>query len=195
MRCGKEKTSTGYPYPAGPHLVSYDPPGVLPDPPAPRTRLLCCPVPPGSPLAGTAPPAGARSIRPPLPERNNACYTCDIGSFRQPGREEVSSLAVIVPRHDVAFFPRLPLQRKAAAMATGAAAGGFSFDLCRRNEMLRSRGVEGPGFTKTGTTIAGVIYKVSWPCAAAPAALSVSDLPPVNYPPPRPPSSLAHLLS
>jgi len=37
--------------------------------------------------------------------------------------------------------------------------GGFSFDLCRRNEMLHQRGVQGPGFTKTGTTIAGVIFK------------------------------------
>mmetsp|Transcript_37664 Transcript_37664/g.106421 ORF Transcript_37664/g.106421 Transcript_37664/m.106421 type:complete len:270 (-) Transcript_37664:297-1106(-) len=40
-----------------------------------------------------------------------------------------------------------------------AASGGFSFDLCRRNGMLASRGVQAPGFTKTGTTIAGVIFK------------------------------------
>ena len=44
---------------------------------------------------------------------------------------------------------------------SGVAAGGFSFDLCRRNGMLGSRGVQGPGFTKTGTTIAGIIYKVN----------------------------------
>uniref|UniRef100_A0A061RR14 proteasome endopeptidase complex n=1 Tax=Tetraselmis sp. GSL018 TaxID=582737 RepID=A0A061RR14_9CHLO len=37
--------------------------------------------------------------------------------------------------------------------------GGFSFDLCRRNDMLHERGVPAPGFTKTGTTIAGVIFK------------------------------------
>jgi len=42
---------------------------------------------------------------------------------------------------------------------SGVAAGGFSFDLCRRNGMLGSRGVQAPGFTKTGTTIAGIIYK------------------------------------
>lgn len=39
--------------------------------------------------------------------------------------------------------------------------GGFSFDLCKRNEVLEARGMKGPGFTKTGTTIAGVIFKAS----------------------------------
>lgn len=38
--------------------------------------------------------------------------------------------------------------------------GGFNFDLCKRNEILQAKGVTGPGFTKTGTTIAGVIFKV-----------------------------------
>eukprot|EP00891_Asterochloris_glomerata_P004967 jgi/Astpho2/4967/Aster-06703 len=37
--------------------------------------------------------------------------------------------------------------------------GPFSFDLTRRNAYLEKRGVKGPGFTKTGTTIAGVIFK------------------------------------
>jgi len=40
-------------------------------------------------------------------------------------------------------------------------AGGFSFDLCKRNEVLEMKGMKGPGFTKTGTTISGVIFKVS----------------------------------
>eukprot|EP00887_Chlorella_sp_A99_P003612 scaffold7.g3612.t1 len=39
-------------------------------------------------------------------------------------------------------------------------AGGFSFDLCQRNALLDNKGIKGPGFTKTGTTIAGVIYKL-----------------------------------
>lgn len=38
-------------------------------------------------------------------------------------------------------------------------AGGFAFDLCKRNELLGKKGVAGPGFTKTGTTIAGVVFK------------------------------------
>jgi len=37
---------------------------------------------------------------------------------------------------------------------------GFNFDLCKRNELLVSRGVRAPAPTKTGTTIAGVVFKV-----------------------------------
>lgn len=37
---------------------------------------------------------------------------------------------------------------------------GFNFDLVERNAYLESRGVKPPAVTKTGTTIAGVIYKV-----------------------------------
>ena len=39
--------------------------------------------------------------------------------------------------------------------------GAFSFDLCKRNTYLEARGVKAPGYTKTGTTIAGIIFKVS----------------------------------
>jgi 20S proteasome subunit beta 2 len=42
----------------------------------------------------------------------------------------------------------------------GSDAGGFNFDLCTRNELLRKKGVAPPSFTKTGTTIAGIIFKV-----------------------------------
>lgn len=38
--------------------------------------------------------------------------------------------------------------------------GGFSFDLCKRNDMLSKNGVQRPPFTKTGTTIVGLIFKV-----------------------------------
>ncbi|XP_068639696.1 proteasome subunit beta type-7-B-like [Aristolochia californica] len=37
--------------------------------------------------------------------------------------------------------------------------GGFSFDLCRRNDMLMEKGVQPPSFRKTGTTIVGLIFK------------------------------------
>lgn len=39
-------------------------------------------------------------------------------------------------------------------------AGGFNFDLVQRNALLKEKGMQGPGFTKTGTTIAGIIFKV-----------------------------------
>lgn len=42
---------------------------------------------------------------------------------------------------------------------------GFSFDLCKRNAMLQGAGMKLPKFTKTGTTIVGVVYKVRcWIC-------------------------------
>ncbi|KAK8593014.1 hypothetical protein V6N13_043368 [Hibiscus sabdariffa] len=37
--------------------------------------------------------------------------------------------------------------------------GGFSFDLCKRNEMLAKKGVSPPSFRKTGTTIVGLIFQ------------------------------------
>ncbi|XP_057494101.1 proteasome subunit beta type-7-B-like [Actinidia eriantha] len=37
--------------------------------------------------------------------------------------------------------------------------GGFSFDLCRRNDMLSKKGVHPPSFLKTGTTIVGLIFQ------------------------------------
>lgn len=51
---------------------------------------------------------------------------------------------------------------------SGSNAGGFSFDLCARNTILEKRGMQAPGFLKTGTTIAGIIFKVP-PHPAAPA--------------------------
>eukprot|EP00798_Chlamydomonas_sp_ICE-L_P003450 gene3450-13508_t len=38
-------------------------------------------------------------------------------------------------------------------------AGGFDFDLCKRNTLLESKGCKGPTAWKTGTTIAGIVYK------------------------------------
>ncbi|XP_043259940.1 proteasome subunit beta type-7 [Colletes gigas] len=38
-------------------------------------------------------------------------------------------------------------------------APGFSFDLCRRNNFLIKKGFQPPKAVKTGTTIAGVVYK------------------------------------
>ncbi|KAE8661689.1 Proteasome subunit beta type-7-B [Hibiscus syriacus] len=37
--------------------------------------------------------------------------------------------------------------------------GGFSFDLCKRNEMLAKKGVNPPSIMKTGTTIVGLIFQ------------------------------------
>ena len=40
------------------------------------------------------------------------------------------------------------------------AKGGFSFDLCRRNDFLEKKGLKVPGFRKTGTTIVGLVFQV-----------------------------------
>ncbi|CAL9242886.1 unnamed protein product, partial [Arabidopsis halleri] len=41
--------------------------------------------------------------------------------------------------------------------------GGFSFDLCKRNDMLTQKGLKAPSFLKTGTTIVGLIFQgLSW---------------------------------
>ncbi|KAL5716686.1 proteasome endopeptidase complex [Ranunculus cassubicifolius] len=37
--------------------------------------------------------------------------------------------------------------------------GGFSYDLCRRNEMLSTKGLKPPTYRKTGTTIVGLVFK------------------------------------
>lgn len=38
--------------------------------------------------------------------------------------------------------------------------GGFSFDLCKRNDMLVQKGLKQPSFLKTGTTIVGLVFQV-----------------------------------
>lgn len=37
--------------------------------------------------------------------------------------------------------------------------GGFSFDLCKRNDMLSKKGAKPPSYRKTGTTIVGLIFQ------------------------------------
>ena len=48
--------------------------------------------------------------------------------------------------------------------------GGFDFSLCKRNAMLELKGAQGPKPWKTGTTIAGVVYKVRCVCEDTPEA-------------------------
>lgn len=43
--------------------------------------------------------------------------------------------------------------------AVEAPRGGFSFELCKRNEALKQAGLQFPTPLKTGTTIAGIVYK------------------------------------
>ncbi|MQM10948.1 hypothetical protein Taro_043847 [Colocasia esculenta] len=47
--------------------------------------------------------------------------------------------------------------------------GGFSFDLCRRNEMLVEKGLKPPSFLKTGTTIVGLVFE--WPDGKSPSQM------------------------
>lgn len=42
----------------------------------------------------------------------------------------------------------------------GSNSGGFDFELVKRNAMLAAKGMKPPSAWKTGTTIAGVIFKV-----------------------------------
>lgn len=42
----------------------------------------------------------------------------------------------------------------------GSNAGGFNFELCKRNAVLEAKGMPAPKLLKTGTTIAGVVFKV-----------------------------------
>lgn len=42
----------------------------------------------------------------------------------------------------------------------GSNGGGFNFDLAKRNAMLEAKGASLPKAWKTGTTIAGIIFKV-----------------------------------
>lgn len=41
----------------------------------------------------------------------------------------------------------------------GSDAGGFNFDLVKRNALLEKKGMKAPSAWKTGTTIAGIIFK------------------------------------
>lgn len=47
----------------------------------------------------------------------------------------------------------------AGAVSVDLPTGGFSFDLCKRNEALVKGGLKFPTPIKTGTTIAGIIFK------------------------------------
>ena len=68
----------------------------------------------------------------------------------------------LIPTPTRACSPLSPPDRTSSAFPAMAAAeeGGFVFDLCKRNDFFEKQGVKGPGFTKTGTTIAGIIFKV-----------------------------------
>jgi hypothetical protein len=58
----------------------------------------------------------------------------------------------------------------------GSNAGGFSFDLCKRNAFLQERGVKPPAAWKTGTTIAGIVFKVLLVFQGAQAVEELTDL-------------------
>ncbi|CAK8539678.1 unnamed protein product [Lathyrus sativus] len=39
--------------------------------------------------------------------------------------------------------------------------GSFSFNLCRRNDILEKKGLKPPNYLKTGTTIVGFVFQVA----------------------------------
>lgn len=59
----------------------------------------------------------------------------------------------------LSFGVSIRIHRMAKARVDAPPKGGFSFDLCRRNEMLTKKGLQLPGFRKTGTTIVGLIFE------------------------------------
>lgn len=68
------------------------------------------------------------------------------------------------PFHFNYFVSTFQVHLTNLAMSTSAIdvppKGGFSFDLCRRNDMLAKKGLKSPSYLKTGTTIVGLIFQV-----------------------------------
>ncbi|CAB4275346.1 unnamed protein product [Prunus armeniaca] len=63
-------------------------------------------------------------------------------------------------RHPNAYRFNFKLkEKKMSQAAIDVPKGGFSFDLCRRNDMLAKKGVQQPSYRKTGTTIVGLIFQ------------------------------------
>jgi hypothetical protein len=55
---------------------------------------------------------------------------------------------------------RIGSDQREISLIAMSSEGGFDFSLCKRNAMLELKGCHGPKAWKTGTTIAGVVYKV-----------------------------------
>ncbi|URE18827.1 hypothetical protein MUK42_31055 [Musa troglodytarum] len=62
------------------------------------------------------------------------------------------------PSIDRVWIPN-PGRQMARLAADAPTKGGFSFDLCQRNEMLLKKGMHLPTFRKTGTTIVGLVFQ------------------------------------
>lgn len=58
------------------------------------------------------------------------------------------------------FIERISQLKMSKVNVEGRPKGGFNFDLCKRNEMLTQKGLKGPSFLKTGTTIVGLVFQV-----------------------------------
>lgn len=58
------------------------------------------------------------------------------------------------------FIERISQLKMSKVNVEGPPKGGFNFDLCKRNEMLTQKGLKGPSFLKTGTTIVGLVFQV-----------------------------------
>ncbi|CAI0454727.1 unnamed protein product [Linum tenue] len=56
-------------------------------------------------------------------------------------------------------FSSLVVRMSSSSIVEAPPKGGFSFDLCKRNEMLSGKGVKHPNYRKTGTTIVGLIFQ------------------------------------
>ncbi|THU61578.1 hypothetical protein C4D60_Mb07t24800 [Musa balbisiana] len=76
-------------------------------------------------------------------------------NYRVGSNSSIQGLIRLASLDDLAF-PAEPMAQFAADAPTR---GGFSFDLCQRNEMLLKKGNQLPNFRKTGTTIVGLVFE------------------------------------
>ncbi|OEL31901.1 Proteasome subunit beta type-7-B [Dichanthelium oligosanthes] len=103
-----------------------------------------------------------------LPQSNPASAGCCFNSNSDPRTKEKGKRRERVrerekrgkkqPRRSP-LSHRLRTQIRMTGSMDLPAKGGFSYDLCRRNDFLEKKGLKVPGFLKTGTTIVGLVFQ------------------------------------
>ncbi|KAK4842333.1 hypothetical protein QYF36_019766 [Acer negundo] len=88
--------------------------------------------------------------------KNGLMVTLKPSSIREIHRTDFSPI-VASSSSLVRFCVKFKMSK--AAVLELPPSGGFSFDLCRRNDMLSKKGHKSPSYFKTGTTIVGLIFQ------------------------------------
>ncbi|KAF3444540.1 hypothetical protein FNV43_RR14232 [Rhamnella rubrinervis] len=76
-----------------------------------------------------------------------------------PGAELAKVVTAVFLHHLVLNYRFIWYLKMSSTVVDVPPKGGFSFDLCRRNDMLSKNGVKPPSYRKTGTTIVGLIFQ------------------------------------